>query len=72
MAVIIINQIRKEILCREKFLCIFIIVEIKLMAPKMDDLCNIYIERKLINHLKLLYGKILEAKGEFSQFLYHY
>jgi len=48
----------------------FIIVEIKLMAPKIDDPCNIYRE-KIDKSFETSLWKILEKtiKGEF---LYHY
>jgi len=46
MAVIIIDQTRRGILSIEKFLwCIFMIVEIKLIAPKIEDIPAICSEK---------------------------
>jgi len=71
IAVIIIDQIRREIFYIEKFLwCMFIIVKIKLMALKIDDLCSIY-RKKTDKSFEASLWKILEKniKGEF---LYYY
>ena len=63
MAVTIIDQTKRGILSIDMFLwCMFIIVEIKLIAPRIDDIPAIWrekIERSIEDPL----WKMLEAKG---------
>lgn len=63
IAVIIIDQDKSEILSIVKFLwCILIIVEIKLIAPKIDDIPAIWRE-KIDKSIEGPLWKMLDARG---------
>lgn len=63
IAVIIIDQTKRGIFSIVKFLwCMFKIVEIKLIAPRIDDIPAIWRE-KIERSIEGPEWKILEAKG---------